>query len=314
MYHLATVLPAVRRFRVPLSRDQVMLLMVAINGVLLGVEHYMAHLISGTIRPEEWIPIIFGPTIGVLVLLAGMTPLRRRRFAPVFITAVLSLSIAVGLLGAYFHLIRAILPTAPVGQRISLVRVIWSPPLLGPLTASLVGLLGIMAIWPEKEPDGGVLVGPGGRSLPLPYSKTRIYFLLIGLAALATLVSSVLDHARGGFVNPWVWVPTAAGVFGTVVGVLLGSIEQPTRADLTIYTGAMLLMMLVGVVGVALHIDFDLTVRGVVVIERFLRRAPVIAPLLFADIGSMGLIVLLDPAGPTGAEGHQRKGLSTFEG
>ena len=296
MYHLATVFPFVRRIRVPLTRDRVILLMVGINLIFLGGEHYMAHLISGTIRPNEWIPISFGPVSGAILLLVGMTPLSRQRFAPVFITALLSASIVVGLLGAYFHFMRAILPTAPAGQRLSVERLIWSPPVLGPLTASLVGLLGIMAIWEEDKPDSGVLIAPGDRSLPLPYSKTRIYFLLIGLAALATLVSSVLDHARGGFVNPWVWVPTSVGVFGAVVGVMLGSIEQPTRADLIIYVAAMLLMITVGVVGVVLHIDFDLTARGEIVIERFLRRAPVIAPLLYADIGGLGLLILLEPA------------------
>jgi len=295
MYHLATVFPFIRRFRLPLSRDQVMLLMVAVNGILLGVEHYMAHLISGTIRPTEWLPIIFGPATGALILLLGMTPLRKRRFAPLFITGLLLVSIGVGLLGTYFHLVRAMLPTAPVGERLSVEMLIWSPPILGPLTASLVGLLGLMAIWQETQPDSGVWALPGGRHLRLPIGKTQLYFLVIGLAALATLISSVLDHARGGFVNPWVWVPAAVGAFGAVVGMMLGATEKPTRADLAVYIAAMLLMIAVGVAGVALHLDFDLTARGEIVIERFLRRAPIIAPLLFADIATLGLIVLLDP-------------------
>jgi hypothetical protein len=302
MYHLATVFPFVRRFNLPLSRDMVMLFMVAINEIFLGVEHYMAHLISGTIRPNEWIPIVFGPATGVILLVVGMTPLRRRSFAPVFITALLLVSIGVGLLGAYFHLVRAVLPAAPAGQRLDVEMLIWSPPVLGPLTASLVGLLGIMAVWEEECPDSGMWMLPGGRRLILPASKTQLYFFLIGLASLATLISSVLDHARGGFVNPWVWVPTAAGVFGAVVGIILGTIEAPTRTDLIIYVVAMLLMMIVGVVGVWLHIDFDLTARGEIVIERFLRRAPVIAPLLFADIASLGLIVLLAPAASPSAD------------
>ena len=295
MYHLATVFPFIRRFRLPLLRDQVMLLMVAVNGILLGVEHYMAHLISGTIRPTEWLPIIFGLATGALVFLFGMTPLRKRRFAPFLITGLLLVSIGVGLLGTYFHLVRAMLPTAPVGERLSVEMLIWSPPILGPLTASLVGLLGLMAVWQETQPDNGVWALPGGRSLHLPIGKTQLYFLVIGLAALATLVSSVLDHARGGFVNPWVWVPTAVGTFGAVVGMMLGATEKPTRADLAVYVAAMLLMVAVGVVGVVLHLDFDLTARGEIVIERFLRRAPIIAPLLFADIATLGLIVLLDP-------------------
>ena len=38
MYHLATILPIARRVRIPFSRDQVMLLMIATNEFLLGLE------------------------------------------------------------------------------------------------------------------------------------------------------------------------------------------------------------------------------------------------------------------------------------
>ncbi len=71
MYHLATLVPPVRRARIPLSRDQVMLLMAAVNEIFLGIDIYLAHSISGTIVPDEWIPIVFGPVAGALLLLAG---------------------------------------------------------------------------------------------------------------------------------------------------------------------------------------------------------------------------------------------------
>jgi len=50
--------------RLPLTRDQCMLLMAAVNEIFLGIDTYLAHLISGTIRPNEWIPVIFGLTAG----------------------------------------------------------------------------------------------------------------------------------------------------------------------------------------------------------------------------------------------------------
>ena len=52
---------------------------------------------------------------------------------------------------------------------------------------------------------------------------------------------------------------------------------------------------MVGVVGAGLHILGNLTSQGAVVIERFIRGAPFLAPLLFANVGTLGLIVLLDP-------------------
>ena len=44
-----------------------------------------------------------------------------------------------------------------------------------------------------------------------------------------------------------------------------------------------------------LHIEANLTTGGIVVTERFIRGAPFLAPLLFSNMGVLGLIVLLDP-------------------
>ena len=123
----------------------------------------------------------------------------------------------------------------------------------------------------------------------------------MGLGTLATVISSVLDHARTNFANPWLWVPTAAGVFGTTVAIMLAALDRPRRADLITYTAAMLLLIAVGVVGALLHVGNDLTAGGAFVTERFIRGAPVLAPLLFANMGTLGLIALLDPAGGVGA-------------
>jgi hypothetical protein len=296
MYHLATAVPVVRRVRLPLSRDQLMLLMAATNEIFLGIDIYLAHSISGTIVPKEWIPIIFGPIAGVVLLVAGLIALRRRPLATVLATAIFVVSIVVGLQGAYFHVMRAILPTGPIGQRVTLDLLVWAPPVLGPLTFSLVGWLGLSAAWVEAPADSGTLRLPGGRRLRLPYSKTRAYFFIVGLGTLATVISSVLDHARTGFVNPWLWLPTGVGVFGTVVAVMLGGLDEPTRGDLITYVAAMGLLIGVGVLGAVLHVRVDLTAGGQVIPERFIRGAPFLAPLLFSDMGALGLIALLDPS------------------
>ncbi len=301
MYHLATVFPPLRRVRLPLTRDQVMLLMAAVNEIFLGIDIYMAHSISGTIVPNEWIPIIFGPLAGLLLILAGLIALRRRSLANVIANLVFLASIAVGILGAYFHLRRAALPAGPLTGRLSVNLLVWAPPVLGPLTFSLTGWLGISAAWTEDPPDSGTLVLLGGLRVHLPYSKTRAFFFITGLGTLATVISSVLDHARTNFVNPWLWVPTLAGIFGVVVAITLAALDNPTRSDLIVYTATMLLLIVVGVVGAYLHIRENLTAGGVVVTERFIRGAPVLAPLLYTNMGSLGLFALLDPAERSGA-------------
>jgi hypothetical protein len=295
MYHLATVFPFIKRVRIPITRDQAMLLMLALNEFLLGLETYLAHSISGTIMPKEWIPIIFGPVAGVLLVLAGILALRKRTLAAGIATLIYIASLMVGLLGVWFHLIRAALPYASLGEMISIPLFIWAPPILGPLTFALVGLMGISAVWLEQPPDSGHLTLLGGRSLHLPFSKTNAFFFMVGLGTLATVISSVLDHARTNFENPWLWLPTGVGIFATIVAVLLGVLDYPQRSDLITYVVAMVLLILVGLLGVLLHIQRNLAAENAIVVERFVRGAPFLAPMLFADMGALGLVILLDP-------------------
>jgi hypothetical protein len=298
MYHLATIFPGVRRVRIPLSRDQLMLLMMATNLIFLAIDIYLAHLISGTIVPNEWIPIVFGIVGGVLLLIAGAIAIKYRTPASIIATVTFSVSIVVGLLGAYFHLLRGIMPTAPVGERVTIDLLVWAPPILGPLMFAMVGVLGISAAWREDPTDSGRLILWGNTRLQLPYPKTQAYFYIVGMAGLATVISAVLDHARADFSNPWLWIHSIIGVFSTTVAVTLGAINKPTRADLITYFVAMLLLIVVGVVGFLLHVSTNLIADGTIVLERFIRGAPFMAPLLFANVGMIGLIALLDPAEP----------------
>jgi hypothetical protein len=295
MYLLGDTFPIVRRVRVPINRDQVMLLMAALNLILLGVDTYLAHSISGTIRGGEWVPIIFGPVAGVLLLLAGLIALRRRMVANLLGSIVFLACVAVGILGSYYHLSRAFLPDAPAGQQVTTLILLYAPPLLGPLTFVLVAILGLSAAWEEDPLDSGRLHLLGKLSVHMPLSKTRAYFLLVALFILVTLVSSVLDHARTNFNNPWLWLPTVVGAFATFVALAMGAYEHVERGDVVTYVAAMILLVLVGVVGAVLHVERNLTGQGALMVERLIRGAPTMAPLLFANMGAMGLIVLLDP-------------------
>jgi hypothetical protein len=181
---------------------------------------------------------------------------------------------------------------------VNLDLIVWAPPILGPLTFCLVGMLGISAVWIEDPPDSGVLRLLGGLRVRLPYSKTRAYQLLVGLGCLATVISSVLDHARTQFTNPWLWMPTVVGTFATVVGVGLGLLDRPSRADVWTFVGAMAAMLVVGLVGSYLHVQDNLTAEGAIVGERFIRGAPFLAPLLFCNMGALGFLTLLPPDEP----------------
>lgn len=296
MHHLATVFPPLKRIhRLPLTRDQLILLLVAFNEIFLGIDIYLAHSISGTIVPFEWIPIIFGPIAGLLLLVVGILATRRRMLANILASVIFLLSILVGLIGIYFHIRRGILPTGPPGQWVTIRMLIWAPPVLGPLTFSLIGVLGLSTAWLEDPPESGRLTLKQGFHLWLPFSKTRAFFFLVGLGVLASLLSMVFDHARTGFSNPWLWASAGVAIFSTIVPITLGTLETPRRVDLTIFTGAMLLLILLGVTGMWLHVRENLVAEGVIVVERFIRGAPFLAPMLFADMGMFGLIALLEP-------------------
>jgi hypothetical protein len=148
---------------------------------------------------------------------------------------------------------------------------------MAPSSFVLAGVLGFVAL------DGRL-----GRE------KDRAYFLLSSLGVLIATVSSTLDHLRGGFENPWLWIPVVSGVFGTTVAFAVGLLPGKSRGDLTIYTLAMLILMAVGPLGLILHVAFDLGVGNAVVVERFIRQAPVMAPMVFANYGLMGALALLE--------------------
>jgi hypothetical protein len=300
--YLATVLPQAQRIRLPVTRDQLMLLMAALSELFTGIDVILAHSINGQISRNEWIPIIFGVSAGVLLLLAGVVAFRYRPLATIVANLVFIGSILVGLLGTYFHLQRAGLIGATVAQGREVNALIWAPPFLGPAFFVLIGVLGISAAWIEDPMESGRLRLLGTRTIQMPYSKTRAYFLIVGIFILITTISSVMDHSRLNFENRWVWLPMLAGVFGAVVAVTLGIIDQPTRADLTVYAAAMLMLLLVGAVGFLLHISANISTINVVLIERFIRGSPLLAPLLFCNVGALGLIVLLDPAEQRTAE------------
>ncbi|NWF68284.1 MAG: hypothetical protein HXY40_04300 [Chloroflexi bacterium] len=297
MNHLATVFPALSRVRrLPLTRDQLMLLLAAVNQIFLAIDIYLAHSISGVIQPNEWIPIIFGALAGAALLLAGLIALANRPLATVIANAVLLASIVVGLMGVYFHLVRAGIIGGGSETGAALNLLVWAPPFLGPLAFALVGALGISAAWIEDPADSGRLRLFGQRHVQMPYSKTRAYFLIVSLFALITVISSTLDHARSNFANPSVWLPAVAGVFATASAVTLGFIAKPTATDVLVYTLAMLVMIVIGLLGFLLHLNTNLVAQNTILVERFIRGSPLLAPLLYANVGLLGLVALLDPA------------------
>ncbi|MBE0695375.1 MAG: hypothetical protein IH586_00470, partial [Anaerolineaceae bacterium] len=83
----------------------------------------------------------------------------------------------------------------------------------------------------------------------------------------------------------------------TFVTLAMGAYTRLDRGDVLTYLVTMGLMVLVGLVGAYLHVEHDLTGQGALLVERAIRGAPLMAPLLFANMGALGVMVLLDPGG-----------------
>jgi hypothetical protein len=278
---LGRLIPALRRLRwhgrwYVITRDQAYQLFIILNELLLGVETGLAHISNGTLRPYEWVPILFGPLAACGLTIAYVGLRRARAWAPWLMVVLLLGSIGVGAMGTYLHVARSLRPFALPGERLTLELIVWGVPLLAPPSFALVGVLGLVTL----------------AHLPTE-QKSVLYFLLSSMGVAIAAVSGVIDHLRGGFANPWLWIPTVTGIFGVIVAFALSLVHTRTRGDLVVYGLGMLALIVVGPLGVALHIRHDLGVGNAIVIERFLRYAPVLAPMVFANMGLMGLLALL---------------------
>ena len=290
-------IPGIGQLILPLNRDDLMLFLVAFNLIAIGIETYLAHLISGGIKPGEAIPMVFGPIAGVVMLLAWYFRVFRQSkiITTLTILAVSSLSVVVGVLGTAFHWERGIAPAFFEGSRLRWDWIIHAPPALAPLAFAGIGLMGILSVLEETTPGSGKFEFPGVMTLYAPMSKTRQLLWLVGLGIAAATISSFVDHARTNFEDFFVYIPVVLGFFGTCITLLIANYEKHTKWDYFIFFWVMILMIWVGVMGLGLHINADLPEgpQGGINTERFIRNAPVMAPMLFANMGLLGLIAMV---------------------
>lgn len=289
-------IPGIGEFHLPLTRNDLMLILVAVNMIGIGLETYLAHLISGHIKPAESIPIYFGPSAGLAML--GVIFLRtrmkeRKTLATLVILGISALSVVVGVLGTSFHWERALAPSNIPGADLRWDWIIYAPPVVAPLAFAGIGLMGILSALEEPKP--GQFSLPGVLTFQTPMSKTRQLFWLVALGLAAATLSAFLDHGRTDFENNFVWIPTFAGIFGTSITLIMAMYERHTTADYFIFFWVMLLMVWVGVMGMGLHINADLPEgpQGGINTERLIRGAPVMAPMLFANMGLLGIISMV---------------------
>ena len=107
-------------------------------------------------------------------------------------------------------------------------------------------------------------------------------------------MTSIIDHAQYGY-SIFKLIPVVYGIFATSVIVYLAIAKVWSRGDELTYFWTMILAIIVGILGFAFHLSKDLADTGQISLERILVFAPVFAPLLFCDLGILGLLVVSTP-------------------
>lgn len=290
-------MPGIGELRLPFTRRELMLGLVAFNLIAVGIESYLGHLISGGVKPAEAIPVVFGPLAGLILFAAlGAWRLRDMERTAVFtVLGVCMASVVVGVLGTMFHWDRALAPEYLPGDRLRWDWLIYAPPALAPLSFAGIGLLGVVALAEDTSPESGRLTIPGVITFNTPFTKTEHMLWLVALGLWAATVSAFIDHARTEWEDFLVWTPIVIGTFGSVVTTVMALFKGRNRGDFFIFFWTMMLMILLGVAGAGLHINADLPegTQGGIVWERFVRGAPPIAPMLFANMGLLGIIAMV---------------------
>ncbi|MBN1477114.1 hypothetical protein JXA47_10205 [Candidatus Sumerlaeota bacterium] len=287
-------LPGIGGLEFPLSRSRTLMFFVAMNFGFLGLDTLLAHWMDRTIKLYEWIPIIHGPIAGALVLIFLLRS-HPTRFEVILYLMVLISALVVGALGTAFHWQRALLvrEMEPVGF---LQWLIFAPPAAGPMAFGGVALIGLMAALHEEPRGSGQMSLWGMVRLVAPISKTRQLLWLVGLGYVAAEASAILDHARSQYENPAVWLAIVPGAFATAVTLAMACKRSPNHSDHVIYIWTQLMMVLVGLLGLGMHLSADMTPTGELSAERLINFAPVFAPLLFTNMAILGLIAVLEPA------------------
>ncbi|PJF21676.1 MAG: hypothetical protein CUN56_09855 [Phototrophicales bacterium] len=290
-------LPGIGTFRLPISRNNLLLMLVAFTEIGMGVETYLAHLISGDVKPMEAIPVFFGPIAGLILLLAMFLRIRQGNtlVTTLIVMGVAGASVAVGVIGSAFHWARAVPPPGLGAQRLDFDWLVFAPPVAGPLAFAGVGILAIIAVLEDTKPETGTLTLPGVLTFKTPLPQTRQFLWLVAFGLYAATLSAFLDHGRTEFENIFVWIPVVFGLFGSVVTTLMAVYHHHTKADYFIFFWVMVGMILMGILGLGLHVNADLPEgpSGGVNLERFVRGAPVMAPMLFAIMGAFGIITMI---------------------
>lgn len=238
------------------------------NYAFLVVDIFTAHSVNQFHHWAEWIPLGFS-AIAAVALIATLS----RAGSPgwrVTGQVVGYASVAVGIAGLFWHL------DSQFFGRQTIESLVYTAPFVAPLAYTGLGLLLLLS---RMESPSDVMFG------------RWIIFLALG-GFLGNLTLSLCDHAQNGFYHPTEWVPVIASAYG--VGFLALALFSNAPGFMKATLGILLVQVIVGLWGFALHLLADVNGISSSVYENFVYGAPVFAPLLFVNLALLAMIGVYD--------------------
>lgn len=261
------------------DRPLLLELFVVVNLAFLVADTWIAHEANDFAHAAEYIPPIFS-AVAAAVLAVALVGMMRRGDGGVPTGAlriagwiVGGASILVGVAGLILHL------EGQFFQETTLRSLVYSAPFAAPLSFTGLGFLLLM----------NRMVDPAGE-------RWAGWILVLTLGGfVGNFALALADHAQNGFFFVTEWIPVAAAALavGYLVTLFTRRVERPF---LTAGFWVLGFEAVVGVAGLALHVEPLLHASRAGLAEKFLYGAPVFAPLLFPNLALLGALGLWDLA------------------
>ena len=282
IFHIANI-------KLPTDKNRLLMIFVGINLMFTGIDVVLAHSINQFIPVYEWIPVFFFP-FGALSCIYIAFQSEPKKWSSILHITLMMIGVLVGIIGTAFHANAVLNP----GGYLTWAWVVFGSPILAPMAFAGISLLGLYAITQEVDSQPGLLEVKGIGVFKAPISRDKHFLWLAGLGFAASTLTSIIDHAQYGYTF-YKLIAIIFGLFASSVVISLCFAKTWTKGDELVYFWTMLTAVVVGVLGFGFHLSADLAGTGALSLERILAFAPVLAPLLFSDLGLLGLLVVAQP-------------------
>jgi len=245
---------------------------VIVNIGFLAIDIFIAHSTNSFRYLTEWIPFYFSLIAPVLLCLEFLINWRRGEQSVRLLGMVVGYcSIAVGILGAFFHLNSSFFESQTIRS------LVYAAPFAAPLGYSGLGFLLLLNRFVPAE--------------KLEWGKWIIFFGLSGFAG--NFILALLDHAQNGFFHRAEWIPviSSAIAIGFLSVTFFGNVS---RRFLDITLAVLAFQVIVGSIGFYFHGMAVSSGADSSFFKNLVSAAPIFAPLLFVNLAFLSGVGIWD--------------------